>query len=83
MFIAQETHYYNMFIAQETRCYNMFIAQETLYYGIHTWAIHNKFIIHWIPQNITRLIGGIYTRACNTHVNTKPTDSWYSPVSNE
>ncbi len=52
----------------------MFIVQETRYYGIHTGAVHNKSTIHWIPQNITRLIGSIYARACGTHVNTKPTD---------
>ena len=26
------------------------------------------FIIHWTPQNITRLIGRIYTHACGTRV---------------
>ncbi len=42
--------------------------------------IHNKFIIQWITQNVTRLIGRIYARACSTRV---PTDSRYSPLSNE
>ncbi len=47
------------------------------WYGIHTWAIHNKCIIQWIPQSIICLIGHIYSRACSTHVYTKPTDLWY------
>ncbi len=51
------------------------IAQDTHYYGIQVRALLIKFIIHWIPENITSLIGHIYTRACCTGVNTKPTDS--------
>ncbi len=31
-----------------------------------------KFIIHWIPQNIIRLIGRVYASVCGTRVNTKP-----------
>ncbi len=58
-------------------------AQEICYQGIRAWAVPNKYIIHWIPENITPLIGGIYALACGTRVNTKPTNSWYSPVSNE
>ncbi len=63
--------------------YTSVYCTRTHYYGIHTWAVHNLYIIHWISQNIAHLIGCIYARACGTCVNTKPTDSWYSPVLNE
>ena len=55
---------------------NLLIAQESHYYGIHTWAVHNKinFIIHSLEQTITRLIGRVYACAYGTRVNTKPTD---------
>ena len=48
-----------------------------------TLPVHNEFIIHWISQNIICLNGCIYACACGTHVNTKPSDAWYYPVSND
>ena len=62
----------------------MFTAQGTRYYGVHAGAVHNKsIIVYLILPNVTHLIGRIYALACGTRVNTKPTDSQYSPVLNE
>ena len=42
-----------------------------MYYSLDTAGYHSH------------LIGHIYACACGTRVNTKPTDLWYAPISNE